>query len=110
MNITGKITGIKYKVLLAEYLNEFDIKDFNINNSPLVDVSVDGVKMKSKAVLKLTSEKLKGSINEKVEIWDRPMFLLENPFSQEQIRFVDALLDEAGENGFEVRIENNEYV
>jgi hypothetical protein len=34
MNITGKITGIKYKVLLAKHLNEFDIKDFNINNSP----------------------------------------------------------------------------
>jgi hypothetical protein len=34
MNITGKITGIKYKILLAEELKEVDIKDFDINTTP----------------------------------------------------------------------------
>jgi hypothetical protein len=34
MNIVGKITGIKYKVLLTEYLKEVDIEDFDINEMP----------------------------------------------------------------------------
>jgi hypothetical protein len=34
MNITGKITGIKYKILLSEELKEVDIKDFDINTAP----------------------------------------------------------------------------
>jgi hypothetical protein len=34
MNITGKITGIKYKILLAEELKEVGIKDFDINTAP----------------------------------------------------------------------------
>lgn len=32
MNITGKITGIKYKIFLAEDLETIDINKFNINN------------------------------------------------------------------------------
>jgi hypothetical protein len=31
MNITGKITGIKYKVILSENLKNVDIKNFDIN-------------------------------------------------------------------------------
>ncbi len=34
MNIAGKITGIKYKVLLADDLKEIDIEDFDINDAP----------------------------------------------------------------------------
>jgi len=34
MNIVGKITGIKYKVLLADDLKEIDIEDFDINDAP----------------------------------------------------------------------------
>ena len=34
MNIIGKITGIKYKVLLSEDLKEVAIKDFDINKIP----------------------------------------------------------------------------
>ena len=34
MNIEGKITGIKYKVILSEDLKEIDIKNFNINEAP----------------------------------------------------------------------------
>lgn len=34
MNITGKITGIKYKIFLSDTLKEINISDFNINESP----------------------------------------------------------------------------
>jgi len=34
VNIVGKITGIKYKVLLADYLKEIDIENFDINAAP----------------------------------------------------------------------------
>jgi hypothetical protein len=34
MNITGKITGIKYKVLFAENLQQIEIENFNINDIP----------------------------------------------------------------------------
>jgi hypothetical protein len=84
-----------------------DIKDGLLKMilySNLVDVMVDGVKMKVHAVLKLTSEKLKGKISSKISILDKSAFLLDNDFSQDQIRFIDTLLNEAVENGFEVRI------
>lgn len=34
MDITGKITGIKYKVSLANELKQFDIEHFDINEVP----------------------------------------------------------------------------
>lgn len=34
MNIIGKITGIKYKVVLSENLKKIDIKSFDINEAP----------------------------------------------------------------------------
>ena len=34
MNIKGKITGIKYKVVLSDDLKEVDIKKFNVNDAP----------------------------------------------------------------------------
>lgn len=34
MNITGKITGIKYKVFLEEELNKVEISSFDINEAP----------------------------------------------------------------------------
>ena len=34
MNIVGKITGIKYKVLLSENLKELDLTNFDINKMP----------------------------------------------------------------------------
>jgi hypothetical protein len=42
MNIIGKITGIKYKISLAENLNSVDIKDFNINDCPAYCFVKDG--------------------------------------------------------------------
>jgi len=34
MNIVGKITGLKYKILLLDELKEIDVKDFDINEVP----------------------------------------------------------------------------
>ena len=34
MNIAGKITGLKYKILLSDELKEVNIRDFNINEIP----------------------------------------------------------------------------
>ncbi|MCD9186156.1 MAG: hypothetical protein LUM44_06970 [Pyrinomonadaceae bacterium] len=42
MNIVGKITGIKYKILLAEELKELNLTDFNINESPSACSILDG--------------------------------------------------------------------
>ena len=84
-----------------------DIKDGLLKMilySNLCEVEVDGKKMKSKAVLNLTSPKISRKITSKMPVWDRGDLLLINNFSQEQIRFIDTLLDEAVENGFEVKI------
>jgi len=42
MNVTGQITGIKYKVFLFENLQTVDIGKFNINKSPSFFLSKDG--------------------------------------------------------------------
>jgi hypothetical protein len=87
-----------------------DIKDGlmkMILYSNLCEVEVDGVPMKSRAVLKLTSTKLKGEITSEIPVQDRAAFFLDNGFSQKQIRFIDELLNEAVENGFIVRISNS---
>jgi hypothetical protein len=84
-----------------------DIKDGLLKMilySNLCEVEVGGKKMKSKAVLNLTSNKIEREITSKNEIWDRGDLILINNFSQEQMRFINALLDEAEVNGFEVKI------
>jgi hypothetical protein len=84
-----------------------DIKDGLLKMilySNLCEVEVNGLKMKNIAVLNLTSNKIEQKITSKNEIWDRGDLMLINNFSQKQMRFIDALLDEAAENGFEVRI------
>lgn len=42
MNVTGRITGIKYKILLSDDLKEIDIKDFDINETPSACLLKDG--------------------------------------------------------------------
>jgi hypothetical protein len=69
-----------------------DIKDGLLKMilySNLLEVFVDGVQMKCKVVLKLTSTKYEGS----------------DKLNYQQKAFVDTLLKEARENGFEIRIE-----
>jgi len=87
-----------------------DIKDGLLKMilySNLCEVEVNGKKMKSKAVLKLTSPKVDVGISSEFEIWDRPVLLLNDNILQEQIRFIDTLLDEAVENGFIIKIEKS---
>ena len=72
--------------------------------SNLCEVEVNGTKMKSQAILKLTSPKIRGEISSEIPVWERAGFLLNNDFSQKQIRFIDVLLDEAVENGFMLKI------
>jgi hypothetical protein len=55
MDITGKITGIKYKVSFAEILKTVDIGNFNINESPAFCLVKD--KNNSFAVSKWVSPK-----------------------------------------------------
>jgi len=49
MNITGKITGIKYKISLAETLEIINIRKFNINKCPAFCI----VKDKANSFLKI---------------------------------------------------------
>ncbi|MDR1543552.1 MAG: hypothetical protein LBS50_03895 [Prevotellaceae bacterium] len=42
MNITGKTTGIKYKISLSENLQSVDFKQFNINECLVKDEGTDG--------------------------------------------------------------------
>ena len=84
-----------------------DIKDGLLKMilySNLCEVEVDRKPMKSKAVLKLTSPKIDREITSEMPVWDRGDLLLINNFSQGQMRFIDALMDEAVENGFVVKI------
>lgn len=55
MNIIGKITGIKYKVVLSENLKKIDIKSFDINEAPSACVITD--KKHSFAISKWVSPK-----------------------------------------------------
>ena len=86
-----------------------DIKDGLLKMilySNLCEVEVDGKKMKSKAVLKLTSPKINEEITSEMPVWDRGDLLLINNFVLQQMRVVDDLMDEAEENGFMVKISN----
>jgi hypothetical protein len=86
-----------------------DIKDGLLKMilySNLCEVEVNGKKMKSKAVLNLTSPKVIGEISSEIPVGDRAAFLLDNNFSQEQIRFIDALLDEGAKNEVIIKIKN----
>jgi hypothetical protein len=87
-----------------------DIKDGLLKMilySNLSDVEVDGVSMKSEAVLTLTSNKLKGTLSSKEPVGKRSKLLSNNNFTQGQVNFLDVLLDEAVGNGFDVRIGNS---
>ena len=84
-----------------------DIKDGLLKMilySNLCEVEVDGKKMKSKAVLRLTSEKLKGKITSENNTFDKEKFITENKI---KMNLIEELFEEARENGFEVEIGNN---
>ena len=84
-----------------------DIKDGLLKMilySNLCEVEVNGVKMKSKAILKLTSTKIKGEISEKSFGSERAEFIFANNLKGDAQLLVSELFKEAEENGFEVKI------
>ena len=74
--------------------------------SNLCEVEVDGIKMKSKAVLNLTSPKINGKISSESRVFDRGGFIAENDFKPEMQVFISELFREAEGNGFVVKIGN----
>jgi hypothetical protein len=72
--------------------------------SNLINVSLDAKAIKSKAVLKLTSERFNGfidSMNSKEKVLK---CLSSNKLSQQQINFIEMLFMEAKQNNFIVEI------
>jgi hypothetical protein len=86
-----------------------DIKDGLLKMilySNLCEVEVNGVKMKNKAVLKLTSPKMKGKITQKSFGSERAEFIFANNLKGDKQLLISELFREAEENGFEVQIGN----
>jgi hypothetical protein len=84
-----------------------DIKDGLLKMilySNLSEVKVGGKKMKSKAVLKLTSAKIKGEITSKSYAGERAEFIFANDLKGDKQVLISELFKEAEENGFEVKI------
>lgn len=120
MNILGKITGVKYKVLLTEDLKEILLKDFDINQVPsackdgllkmilycnLSKVVANGQQIKSEAVLCLTSSKLKGAISSSSNEKEMAHFFDENNFSVAQKELIATVLAEANQNKFILKVQ-----
>ncbi len=71
----------------------------------LSEVAVDGMPLKSEAVLSLTSSKLKGAIDNFSDGEAVTDFVAENNFSAAQETLIETVFAEAGENNFVVRIQ-----
>ncbi|NLJ82361.1 MAG: hypothetical protein GX330_04470 [Bacteroidales bacterium] len=80
-----------------------DIKDGLLKMilySNLENVSANKRRIKSVAVLSLTSSKLKGSIDSMCNKADISSFFIKNKFTNSQIRFVNEIFEEANKNKF----------
>lgn len=85
-----------------------DIKDGLLKMilySNLSDVKANGKKLKSCAVLLLTSPHLKGAISSSDDKNDRERYFEKNNFSVSQIDLIEKLMNEAEENKFTVKIQ-----
>jgi len=71
----------------------------------LSDVSANGKKIKSEAVLFLTSTKLKGSINSSSTKKELSSFFEANKFTTKQILLVETIFTEAKRNKFIIKIQ-----
>ena len=71
----------------------------------LSEVMVDGKPLKSKAVLSLTSSKLKGSIDNFSSKKEISSFVTENNISASQQTLIETVIAEAKENNFGVKIQ-----
>jgi len=85
-----------------------DIKDGLLKMilySNLSDTKLEGVDVVCNPILKLTSEKLKGSISSKSSSEELEIFFQTNHFNQVQETFVRLLFTEARSNNFEVKVQ-----
>jgi hypothetical protein len=71
----------------------------------LSDVSANGKKTKSEAVLSLTSTKLKGSITSSSTKKEILTFFEKNKFSTQQILLIETIFEEAKQNKFIIKIQ-----
>lgn len=71
----------------------------------LSDVTANGKKIKSEAVLCLTSPKLKGAITSSSTKKEISAFLEVNKFSKQQISLVETIMAEAKQNKFIIKIQ-----
>lgn len=85
-----------------------DIKDGLLKMilySNLSEVIIDGKRLKSEAVLSLTSSRLKGTIDSLSNKESIEFFFNENKFSASQKTLVEAVIAEAKQNKFSVKIQ-----
>jgi hypothetical protein len=85
-----------------------DIKDGLLKMilySNLSDTKLEGVKVVCKPVLKLTSEKLKGSVSSKSSSKEIKAFLEMNRFNRAQEGLISTLFTEARSNNFEIKVQ-----
>jgi len=71
----------------------------------LSEVTANRKRIKSEAILNLTSSKLKGSITSNSAIKDIANFFAENGFSMQQIKLVETIFAEAKQNNFIIQIQ-----
>ena len=85
-----------------------DIKDGLLKMilySNLVEVTANGAKIKSEAILSLTSQKLKGKASSASTDEEIKTFLKENKFSISQQQLINLLFEEARQNEFVIQIQ-----
>lgn len=109
-----KITDTKVSLIEGKHSNKtllpnkVDIKDglFKmILYSNLSSVAVNGKKIKSEAILNLTSSKLKGAISSISSKKDIAQFFSLNSFSNQRIKLIETLFSEAIHNNFIIQIQ-----
>ncbi|PIX34772.1 MAG: hypothetical protein COZ21_00365 [Bacteroidetes bacterium CG_4_10_14_3_um_filter_31_20] len=71
----------------------------------LTEVTANGIKIKSEAVLCLTSSKLKGSISSNSTKSGLTKFFKVNNYSDIQIHLVETVIKEAKQNKFIIKIQ-----
>lgn len=85
-----------------------DIKDGLLKMilySNLVEVKVDGEKMKSNPVLRLTSTKLKGEMTSCDSSAEQENFFKKNNLTTKQIEIIETVMKEANRNNFTVKFQ-----
>jgi hypothetical protein len=73
--------------------------------SNLSRVKINGIEMKSQAILNLTSSKLTGCINSNSNRDELEYFLKQNNISKNQINFIEKLFKESKDNSFVVSVQ-----